>query len=196
MQYKCEQDTPAWKLFHTEFLVSMPAAHVRSTHDQKVFGFVSTGDAEYDRQLAHAHVQVYRTVPELAELYDEGVTPNILKPDNQIPRMTELIKAHVQELDNLQSGRYSRVRPEDELAPEVLEELALLEKFAAWINKVPQSEKPIDNTPKGYAAYLQRFQLMSLGGGKDGTAPAVPIKPFVNAEAGFTKRGLRRIPRW
>lgn len=195
MEYKCEQDTPAWKLFHTEFLVSIPAAHVRSVHDQKVFGFVSTGDSEYDKQLAHAHTKVYRKIPELAELLDAGVNPNILNPDDQIPRMTELIKAHIQEIDNLQSGRYSRVRPEDELDPEVLEELQLLEKFSAWMNKVPLDEKPIDNSPKGYAAYLQRFQLMSMGG-LEGAPPSVPIKPFTNADSGFTKKGLRRIPRW
>lgn len=195
MQYKCEQDTPAWKLFHTEFLVSMAAAHVRSEHDQKVFGYVSTGDPTYDNQLAHSHVQVYRTVPELAELHDGGVFINVLKPDDQVPAMTNLIKLHLEEIENLRSGRYSRVRPEDELPEEVFEDIRVLDKFSTWLNKVPQTEKPVDNTPKGYAAYLQRFNLMQLGKTSEGNTQ-VPIKPFVNADTGFTKRGLRRIPRW
>lgn len=198
-QYVSVEETPAYLLFHTEFHVSIPSAFVRSAHDQKVFGYVSTGDQEYDRQLASAHVQVYRKVPELAELFDLGLMEiNVLKPELQVPRMVKLVTDHVAEIAKISNGDYNQYKLADEIDEEVWNDIKKLEAFTVWLLKLPTPEVVVDHTPRGFGAYLQRFTLMQHGSVSNVAKVIVPPgdSPIVNPNPGLTRRGMRRISRW
>lgn len=196
-EYKSEKDTPAYRLFHSFFDVSIPAAFVRTESDQAMFGYLSTGDAVHDNQNAHGHVKVMRTIPTLAELLDLEVEINVVRPEKQIPIMEALIREHIDSLLTIYNSTQNQTFVEQEFdTPELREDIECLERFLCWLLKRPREVLPTDKISTDLGAKLKSFAVL----GKHRNAePPISI-PASNAPDSFKARltlaGRTRIQKW
>lgn len=192
-----EKNTPAYKLFHEVFNVSIPNAFVRSDKDQQMYGYVSTGDATHDHQNAMMHVRVCRTVPVLAELYQMGVDVNVLTPEIQVPQMCKLITDHVESLLELYNSSQNQTFVEAEFdTPELRQDIETLEHFLAWLQDRPRDLLPKEESQGTIGTYLKRFMVL----GKSRHDVPVPLIPAEKAKSSFrsnlTASGKARLKRW
>lgn len=198
MRYASEHETPAYKLFHEGFLISIPAAFVRTEEDHRMFGYVPTGDEQYDHELAAAHTRVYRTIPVMAELLESGLNPselNILKPNQQIPKMLQLINDHIADIDMLKDGKFNQVFIERDMPKELARDLQVLRRFADIIMRKPMDAIEIP-VKKSLCPMLEKIGFMTLTSATQTQVKHSPQdRPKVNVST-VSKRGFTRISRW
>ncbi len=144
------EGSPAWRIRHLLFQVSIPAAYAESEFDQKQFGYVMTGNRSLDAQLAAEQRIVVRNIESLVELHADGVDFRLVDPERS-KVIYETIKEH---LDDAQHY-FNRIRivskeTEEDKAKEaqIVRDLEQLAKLADAVYKVVRNDT-VDDVPSG-----------------------------------------------
>lgn len=87
--------TPAYQIFHYEFLCRIAQMHLYSTEYLEQAGVVTTGSKEMDRASAMEMVDVRLTIAAMAEYISEGATIAVVNSED-CAKIYRLIRAHLE----------------------------------------------------------------------------------------------------
>ena len=79
-----QNHTAAYKLFHYPYMFMVPRNELFDVNDTEYFGRVSTGNPEWDREMASTMEAVYMTPAEAAEMMGRQVRIDIHDPKDAV----------------------------------------------------------------------------------------------------------------
>lgn len=102
-------------IWETLYLVSMPEMYLRSEEDIRARGTTTTGDPKLDAVMHNRYSKAYRTINQMFELYQQGVSVYVVNYDDT-EKIYHAIQAHLSRWYNyLQQGLNLYNTPFDEL---------------------------------------------------------------------------------
>lgn len=118
------QRNTAWYLFYKLFQVRVNPTKIRSVEEIKQFGTPTTGNEDYDRELAKAEEIVMLSVAQMEDIYHQGYPVKIVKYEDT-KAIYEIIDKHLIAMRNLmnQSENFTN-------DPKTLDELIRLDQFS------------------------------------------------------------------
>lgn len=150
---KTEEDTFAYKLWHSRFLCCVTAAFTDNSAWSSEYGSPTTGDKDRDMQQAMDTVRTYRTIPELAKLMAAGSHISIMNTKDSL-RIYNLVRGYLKEYGQTLSENAMVFKIDDaERArlERVMEGIGLLVEF---VNAVQDLAKiTLNNQPMQRAAF-------------------------------------------
>jgi hypothetical protein len=111
-----------WYLFHELYHVRIPYLQMLSIEELKHFGMPTTGDPEYDKQVARENRDVMLSIQRCAELYDSGAVIGVVN-FKDTRRIYERISNHLESWASHIRGNMNKVK-----VP--VKDLLLLDRFA------------------------------------------------------------------
>lgn len=158
--------SPAYKIFHYNFEVTIPAMYLYSPEYLKTFGLTSSGDKTIDEGQALAPTRAYLTIAAMAEYHDEGATIGLINPKDSV-RIYTYIKQHLMDWRDVFRRDFNRrdVPSED---------LRKLENLAKEIYKSARhfmTEEPTNST---------LFDKLNEMGNRRPARKAEPVPGIVN----------------
>lgn len=163
-----------YKLFHYFYPCRVEAMHLVTPLELEVFGMVTTGNAQMDRQMAHELVDVQLNIATMAEYLDEGVVVTLLDPADSA-KIYPIIVEHLQDWERVVTTQIHH--------PEVpTEDLQKLDRLATEILSVAKLfiREPVQQT--GFFRTTSRKGLQRFGRGDETAAPTVnTTNPFAQA---------------
>lgn len=160
-KYKTEKDTPAYKIWHWHFSVSVPNIFLRTLEEMEEEGIYISGHDDIDQSLAEQQTATTRTIHQLAVLLEEGCEPYLLNPDSDNQAIYSLIVEHLKDWAdefNKTNGRMFGNKRSKEVMGVIMEDLQLLESLALHIHETGIKPIPVAlGKPSGLLEQLQQF---------------------------------------
>lgn len=119
--------SPAYKIFHYNFEVTIPTIYLYSPEYLKTFGLSSSGDKRVDEGQVMAPTRAHLTIAAMAEYHDEGASIGLINPEDSA-RIYTYISQHLRDWKDSVSRDINRRN-----AP--TEDLRKLENFAKEVYK-------------------------------------------------------------
>lgn len=92
---KIDRESTGYKLFKTIFHCRVKAKHLLDIEYASEYGHATTGDDEFDAELAESLNDVYLPTSRIAELFADGVDVQIVNHDDAVS-MYNIIMAHLE----------------------------------------------------------------------------------------------------
>lgn len=91
-----KKHSAAFKLFHYNFYAFVSGLHLVSAEELRVFGYVTTGNSAWDRQLMMEDREIYVPVSTMVRIHAEGGTVRLRNPEDG-GKIYEYIYQHLQD---------------------------------------------------------------------------------------------------
>lgn len=95
MEMDPAKQSPAYKIFHYHWDISLPHMYVYTDDYMRQSGVVQTGDAAYDNRLPNTMVGGRYTIAQMAKLMDEGATLRLDRPEDA-KAIYDIINEHLE----------------------------------------------------------------------------------------------------
>lgn len=89
-----EQQTPTWECWVTRFQCRIPYINIKTTDEIRLYGTLSNGDKEKDRQMAKEPMLIHLTINEMVEHYRNGSNVSIVNQADTV-KIYDLIMKHL-----------------------------------------------------------------------------------------------------
>lgn len=116
--------TTAWYLFHELFHVRVNPNHVRTADEIKLFGTPTTGNEDYDRELAKNDTLVMLSIAQMEDIFNNGYPVKVANYKDT-ERIYKLISDHLHFMKNIFVGSENITAD-----PTIMNDLIRLDKFA------------------------------------------------------------------
>lgn len=197
-----EKKTPAYKVFHWQFQVILPAAYAIPEQDIMTFGTLTTGNKKMDADYANEAVTTYRTIAELTKLYSEGCRITLVNPREDSPKIYDLVQLLLRDwADDFNKGFSVHRKTEEETKrmQSVIKDIELLEAFAEMMYPAAKRVMPAITKSSSLAAKLSQlssFKLTLSRQGSTETAPAVDKAAPSPFNDNLTSAAKDRVRSW
>lgn len=143
--------TAAFKVFNYGIRCLVPTMYLYSEEYVKKFGIVVSGDNSVDNAAASAPVQTTATPAVMAVWFSQGAKIVFIEPKDSV-RVYEYIIQHLKDWENSIRGDFSRTTD-----PEILNDLRILESFAAEVYLTARHYLPEETSKSGLFGALERL---------------------------------------
>ncbi|MDR3392209.1 MAG: hypothetical protein P4L77_10805 [Sulfuriferula sp.] len=168
--------TPTWIIFHQVWKCRAPVFQMRSLEDVEHFGVPTSGERDFDAGMMSERRLQYMTIAQMVELFQRDVTVGLFDV-NDAKQIYEVITDHLKLWQDTLA--YSpNVKP----APEVFEELMLMDGFA---QAVWPHAQPLFTTEFVESVLLRRITSIMLpeaADNKEAPPPVTKDNPYVLPE--------------
>lgn len=147
LKYKDETDTASWQLFNNIYDCSVTAAFTDNPASLEEYGSPTTGDRHRDSDLGTETTRTYRTVVQLAKLYDAGSHIQLTEYKDSL-EIYNLVSTYLKEQAQIMSLNNMALAPTDaEKAKRgrIIEGIRVLTEFVNAIH--PTAKIVLNNEP-------------------------------------------------
>lgn len=151
------QRTTAWYLFHKLYRVRVNPNKIRTVDEIKLYGTPTTGNTEYDRELAKNEEVVMISIAQMEDIFNQGYPVKIVRFEDT-KEIYEHIARHLVAMRNIMHGSENFTNN-----PDTMNELIRLDQFAAAMFTHARYHMKEDVPQSGLVARMRGERFSRLG---------------------------------